>query len=931
MFPRPAPFAWHSFALILLAISLPANAYEPDAILSVSPSPDGKYLALAYASGELGVINLMDPEATRIYSRALQGDSFAWAPDSRRIAFVEQNPDQFCVLWMVEVGGGSPEPLIRGSDWKSRPGWAGPERLVYLSDLEADHINLWSLELEAGRPERILNLADDISGLWVSPASSEMLVASTDGRESQLLRYDSDSDAWSRLPHDGQNEFFSQGDVTFSPDGRAAAYLTLGPQQADLWVIELGTMRPLGRLRMQRQPGGLALANNGRVLLEFEGKLHRWDYTRAMESGRRSEEVTDILEWDGPGFAFPFLRSGSEWGAVIKSNIVMTARGFGDPSEARFHARSARDLVNLGLAWQANGNTRQARRTLEDLWTATKKQPGGEAFWIALARAQLERLDRDPKRAIRWIERAAELAGDDPEHHAALVRERALLYFFDREDVRATAELIDSVPGERSDTPLIHWMADLLEQGEDGPGPQWQEIGHELRRGDWRDVAAEIAELTRADPTSTHLRRGIALLLSGEFEPLTAMLDASPPEYESLLAIPSMQQVLLELSRRDLSPEVDKNELRGLLLLLWAKSGEREAARSLVARDLRDPAGSSLDYLDMLERYLEPDELDQWMELAVGEILLSPRIVPLLDRHMLDTRAHLVFRLARAKHALIQGDTGALDSELLQIENDLVLISPDFWDRENARLLMLPRLYRAKYFERLGYWGSAMGAYEGCMEIIHRFPGDWGMYAPDLVWARTLVAEGRGNPEELNVYLQVIRGLGDPLINPAHEETTVRAGLTNLTTLERQTTTDWLPPFLRYARGVSLGQLERPYASVAMLRQARAREIPTGLKARVLVEEAAVRSSLRQYRLAVDLLTELCSLDLDPASMTVAIQIRAQAEQQAGLVESQENRIRYLCHELELPFAWARTLIAGHTILPLEGSPWPPHPLRPPA
>lgn len=922
MLPRSARFAWQPFALIFLAVSLPTSAYEPDAILSISPSPDGNYLALGYASGEFGVINLVEPEATRIYSRALHGDSFAWSPDSRRLAFVEQNPDEFCVLWVVEVGGGSPEPLIQGSDWKARPGWVGPERLVFLSDREADHINLWNLDLGSDEPRRILNLADDISGLWVSPVSSEMLVAATDGHESRLLCFDPDNDRWERLPHDGENEFFSQGDVAFSPDGRSVAYLTLGPKQTDLWVIELDGMRPLGRLRMHRQPDGLALANNGRVLLDFDGELHQWDYTRAMESGRRSEEVTEILEWDGPDFSLPFLRTGNQWGAVIRSNIVMTAGGFGDPSDARFHARSARDLVNLGLAWQANGNTRQARRTLEDLWAAAGGTTGGEeAFWIALARVQLERLDRDPRRAIRWIERAAQLAGDDTDFHAALVREQALLFFFDRENVRATGELIDSLPNELANTPLITWIADLIEQGEDGPGPSWQRIGHELRRADWKDVAAEIADLAREDPTSTLLRGGIALLLTGEFEPLSALLDGSPPEYGALLAMPPMQQVLLELSRRDLSAEVDKHELRGLLLLLWAKSGERDAARSLVARDLRDPDGSSLDYLDMLERYLEPDELDQWMELAVGDILLSPRIVPLLDRHMLDTRAHLVFRLARAKHALIQGETGTLDSELLQIENDLVLISPQFWNRENARLLMLPRLYRAKYFERLGYWGSAMGAYEGCMEIIHRYPGDWGLFALELIWARTLVAEGRGNPEELNVYLQVIRGLGDPLVNPAHEEATVRAGLTNLTTLQKQTTTDWLPPFLRFARGVSLGQLERPYASLAMLRQARAGEVPNGLGARVLVEEAAVRSSLRQYRLAVDLLTELCGLDLDPASMTVAIQVRAQAEQQAGLVESQENRIRYLCHELKLPFDWSRTLIAGHTILPLEIEP----------
>lgn len=918
--------AWRSVFLLVLSMPLRAAAYEPEAIGAVNPSPDGRFLAVGYASGELGVINLEAPEATRIFSRGLQGESFAWSADSMRLAFVEQLPDRAPVLWIVRLEeGAAPEAVLEGSDWKSRPAWIGEDRILYLSDRESDHVNLWQIELTSGEARCILNLADDVSGLWVAPISAERLAASTDGRVSKLLRWSAGATRWDRLPHDGENEFFSQGDVVFSPAGRSAAYLTLGPHQNDLWVLDLEANRPLGRLRMPTPPGGMALADEVSMLLEFDGRLHRWDYRESTLSGRRSEEVTDVLPWKGPAFSHPFARQEDQWGAVIKDNIVMSARGFGSPAEARFHARNVGDLVTLGLAWQSAGDTRQARRTLDDLWSIAERRPPdadtADALRIAIARTQLERLDRNPRRAIEWIERASALASNDPELSPATSREQVLLYFFDRKNAESAAENMDDLPLEALNAPLFSWLGSLMDGDAAGPGPRWQRIGFEIRRRSWKDAAHEIADWTREDAASRPLRQGIALLLQGELEPLHSFLYGAPPEYEALLAIPEMQFALLELSKADLSPEMDKENLRGLLLLLWAKNGQREAARGLVARDLRDPEGSSLDYLDMLDRFLEPEELDQWMELAVGEILLSPRILPLLDRDMLDTRAHLVFRLAKAKHELIQGNTEALDDELLQIENDLVLIPPDFWDRETARLLMLPRLYRAKYYERLGYWGSAMGAYEGCFEIIHRYPGEWGMYAFELAWARTLVAEGRGNPEELNFYLQVIRGLGDPLINPAHEERTVRAGLTNLSTLESQTITTWLPPFLRYARGVSLEQLDRPYASLAMLRQARAGAVPLALKARVLVEEAAVRSTLGQYRLAVDLLTELCELELPPSALAVAIQVRAQAERQAGLIESQENRIRYLCHELQLPFPWSRTLIAGHTVLPLETSP----------
>lgn len=915
-----ASVVWRSFVLALSASPWIAAAYEPEAIESVSVSPDGSWLAVGNASGELGVLSLGRAGATHIYSRALQDDSFGWSADASRLAFVEQIPNDFPALWVAGTGeGGPPRPVLQGGDWKSRPSWVAPNRLLYLSDRDSDHINLWQFDLDTSSTQRVLNLGDDISGLWVSPRSGSTLVATTDGRVSQLLRRGDRPDSWLRLPHDGENEFYAQGDVAFSPQGDTVAYMTLGPKQNDLWVLDLRDARPRGRLRMERPPGGIAISDNRSMLLEFDGRLHRWDYTAAADQGSRQRDVTRILGWKGPDFSRPFTRMGPEWGAAIHGNIIMTASGFGAPSEALFHARSTRDLVTLGLAWQEHGDTSQSRRTLQDLWDA--ELPSSEdALWIALARAQIERLAGKPRKALTWVERARPLADPAGDLSSTLWREHLLLLLFDRKDAAGAENLISELPAGVLDTPLGQWIEDLLESGAAGQGAVWRTVGHDLRRARWKDVGRELARATREDPESPILRQGVALLLQGELEPVRSLLEGSPPEYEELLSVPEMQYALLELSGRDLSPEMDQENLRGMLLLIWAKAGQLEAARSLVARDLRDPSGSSLDYLDMLDRFLEPEELDLWMERAVGEILLSPRIVPLLDRHMLDTRAHLVFRLAKAKEALIQGDTERLDDELLQIENDMVLIPARFWDGETAKLLMLPRLFRAKYYERLGYWGSAMSAYEGCVEIMHRFPGDWGVYAFDLAWAHTLVTEGRGDPEDLRIYLQVIRGLGDPLINPAHEEDTVRAGLANLSTLESQTASPWLPPFLRYARGVSLEQLGRSYASLAMMRQARAGDVSAGLRARVLVEEAAVRSSLGQYRLAVDLLTELCEMELDPAALSVAIQVRAQAERQAGLIESQENRIRYLCHELKLPFNWSRTLIAGHTVLPLEES-----------
>ncbi|MBI1785629.1 hypothetical protein HYR69_10845, partial [Candidatus Sumerlaeota bacterium] len=127
-----------------------ARGTEPDEIAAIEASADGRYIAVAKAAGELGILDLKDASDFPIYTRHLSG-GFGWSPDSKILAYTEQIPGHPPEIWTVNPQSKGPaQLLLGGDDWKGQPHWLAPNEIAYRSDRDSDHVNLWSVTWSAG-------------------------------------------------------------------------------------------------------------------------------------------------------------------------------------------------------------------------------------------------------------------------------------------------------------------------------------------------------------------------------------------------------------------------------------------------------------------------------------------------------------------------------------------------------------------------------------------------------------------------------------------------------------------------------------------------------------------------------------------------------------------------------------------------------------
>src|SRR5205085_326251 len=98
-------------------------------------------------------------------------EGFDWSLDSKALIFAEQLPDQPPQIFRVRPEQKrEPLRLIEGMDWKAQPQWLGATRVIYRSDRESDHVNLWNFDTETSRTTKLIDCDSDIIQAWAVPA-----------------------------------------------------------------------------------------------------------------------------------------------------------------------------------------------------------------------------------------------------------------------------------------------------------------------------------------------------------------------------------------------------------------------------------------------------------------------------------------------------------------------------------------------------------------------------------------------------------------------------------------------------------------------------------------------------------------------------------------------------------------------------------------
>jgi Tol biopolymer transport system component/DNA-binding winged helix-turn-helix (wHTH) protein len=119
-------------------------------------SPDGKKLAfMSNRSGSMEIW-VSDPDGSNAIQMTAMGGTGSprWSPDSRSIAF-DSNYQQEGTIFVVNVEGGTPRPLVQGESSNLVPSWSRDGKWVYFASDRSGGWQVWKVQAEGGSPVQV--------------------------------------------------------------------------------------------------------------------------------------------------------------------------------------------------------------------------------------------------------------------------------------------------------------------------------------------------------------------------------------------------------------------------------------------------------------------------------------------------------------------------------------------------------------------------------------------------------------------------------------------------------------------------------------------------------------------------------------------------------------------------------------------------------
>lgn len=888
----------------LLFLFLLLACYDPNPIQSLSLSPDGRYAAVLTAQGELGLMDLAKGGSLTIYSR-FASRGMAWSPDSRALAFVEQFRNAPSALWLLDpLKGRAPAPLVANTAWKADPIWLTNEKVAYLSDLDADNTNVWTVEVKTGATAHLLGRATDISHLWGNPQGNSFIYQRVEGGSSELWFWRQGAALPVRLTVDRPADPAEERCLAFSADGKAVAFFSPHATHMDLVWFDLIALRERDRLKLERPVDELTVLRDGRVAADEGSHLLLWRpnapwYRRSVaESGWDRIPLGSLAPWKGKGLAL-----------IANQNIILLAENPERIPAGKIHVRQIEDLLALAAAQARQGQFGPARRILGDLQDQARKDPKN-AYLLDVAWSQLERLAAHWRPADKWLSRAAQAVAPDSVERDLAWRERLALAFFGAKDPPRALGLISQLTGETKKAPLATWVAGFTKDQRELQ-KSWMQVGGALRRGDYPLCALQTYKLLAADTPTTASLQGLGLLLNGDFEPLGDVADLNKKNLENLLAQHLFQLALLKASHQHNSAGPVASDLRAMLLMQWIQEGDLNSARTLTRETLA--AGESIsDYLEMLRQYLVAEETDRRIERAVTDILLKPDIAQTLTGMLTAEGDLLILRLAQVKKFLVESNLAQAKASLNEARILASQKPPQEGDPKSfdqTRNLFLIQLFETKIHERRGDWTHALAGYQACLDLMRQAPGNWDVAAYEITFMSGLLeTAAKTDPDLLRSYLGILRGMGDSLVNPTHDPLALATVLDNIQTLRHVAPEPWITPYLTFSQGMCYSLLNRPWQALYYLELARHQKPSLSLLQRILLEEAAVRDTLGQHALAARLYSPLFEMRLPTPVRASAILATIQSEMACGAISAPSERLSDLLRQELMPRPWRQWL-----------------------
>ena len=807
------------------------------------------------------------------------------------------------------IAGREDAPLLGGSGWKGSPACLADGRVAYLGDVDGQGVGVWTVSAREAAPRRLFAQPLDVSRLWVAPGGDALVFQTSEPASDVLWQWRPEGKEPVRLAllNPGGPGFDPR--VAFSVDGGQIAFCALRAGHPELVWMDLASREELDRLTLERPAAGVAVTRDGLVAAGQGAAAVLW----RPKAGWYQRTLTSIA-WNGMPLAVLGASGPSGLALVVNGNAILLLRNARRPESGRVHTRRMEDLLSLAYALAQKNQFKPARELIAGLQSRVPKGGGTRSeYLVMMAWAHLERGLGRWRTADQWLGRALQAATPGgPEEEAAWL-ERLALAAFGAKDRPMANWVMEKMPAGLDKTPLAAWTRQLMDAGDAKGMRTWMEIGGLLRTHNEAAAAHLVAKALEDSDPGTITLQGVALILGGGFEPVGEAGDIGQRRLETILGQHDFQEALHAIMRRNLAGGPAPTELGSILFGQWVRQGDLSSARKLVRETLKDPADLLSEYQEMLRRFLVLEETDRWLQRAVTDVLLDKEIAETIAERLTAPEDRLTLRLAQIKKALIEGepqraqawltDARALEAQVRVAAGD----AADDFDHVQTTFLTL--LFTAKTAERNRQWTAAVQGYEACRALIEKAPGSWEVSPYEVAFAAELVRLGAArDPDLLNSYLAVLRGAGDPLVNPSHDPATIQVGLSNLATLRRVAPEAWIQPYLSYAEGLYFSLMQQSWRALSLLERARSQNPPPALLQRILLEEAANRDTLGQHAVAAGLYRQIYAMDAPAAQRASAIQAAIQAEAACGLVKSATARLKEVLKDGRLPRKWGEWL-----------------------
>ncbi len=204
-------------------------------------SPDGKHLAVSYASAPgapLGIM-LLDPETarrrvlTKPDSRAGNDVDPRFSPDGRFVTFLRSLHRGQQELYRLDLGGGEAAPLTRDGRQISGHDWDSRGRAIYFASDRGGEFRLWRMPAKGGEPQP-MGLFGSFPLQFTLARSGAFAVYAELNQDRNIWEYDLTGGRWTRLVASTGQDASPQ----YSPDGAELCFRSDRTGQERLWVAK---------------------------------------------------------------------------------------------------------------------------------------------------------------------------------------------------------------------------------------------------------------------------------------------------------------------------------------------------------------------------------------------------------------------------------------------------------------------------------------------------------------------------------------------------------------------------------------------------------------------------------------------------------------------------------------------------------------------